>query len=55
VAEARVYSPGRTLADIELEAMEQAVDVHGSQSAAARELGIARSTLTARLAQKKKR
>lgn len=54
VAQARVYSPGRTLAEIELEAIEQAIEVHGSHVAAARELGIARSTLIARVQGKRK-
>ncbi len=54
MAEARIYLPGRTMADIEMEAIEQAVELHGSQSAAARELGIARSTIINRLNQKKK-
>jgi DNA-binding NtrC family response regulator/pSer/pThr/pTyr-binding forkhead associated (FHA) protein len=52
---ARIYSPGKTLADIELEVMEQAVELHGSHAAAARELGIARSTLVARLSAKRKK
>jgi DNA-binding NtrC family response regulator len=55
MAEAKVYQPGKTLADIEHEAIEQAVQVHGSHAAAARELGIARSTLIAKVQGKSRR
>ncbi|MEW5855493.1 MAG: sigma 54-interacting transcriptional regulator [Myxococcota bacterium] len=52
---ARVYQPGRTMADIEAEAIEQAIEIHGSHAAAARELGIARSTVINRVNQRRKK
>jgi len=49
VEHTRIYLPGRTLAEIEAVAIHQAIQSHGSHSAAARALGISRSTLIARV------
>jgi DNA-binding NtrC family response regulator len=43
----RAYSPGLTLAEINAAAIKEAIAFHGSHAAAARGLGIARSTLLA--------
>jgi len=55
VEEGRVYRPGLTLAEIEQDAIEQAIAVHGTHAKAARALGIARSTLIARVNLMKKK
>jgi DNA-binding NtrC family response regulator len=55
VAEARAYAPGKTLADIEGEVLDYAVELHGSHVAAARALGISRSTLIARMKARRER
>jgi transcriptional regulator with AAA-type ATPase domain len=47
VEAARHFRPGRTLAEVQTEVMEEAVAAMGSHSAAARALGVSRTTLTA--------
>jgi len=50
VAEGRAYRPGQTLRELEEEAIRHALEeAEGNQKAAARRLGIARSTLTQKL------
>jgi DNA-binding NtrC family response regulator len=46
VAESKIYRKGKTLREVEIETMRQALDANdGNQKAAARVLGIARSTM----------
>ncbi|MBN2494791.1 MAG: sigma 54-interacting transcriptional regulator [Deltaproteobacteria bacterium] len=46
VAESKIYRPGKTLRDVEIETIRQAMQANDfNQKAAARDLGIARSTL----------
>jgi DNA-binding NtrC family response regulator len=50
VADSEIYRKGKTLREVEIETIRQALKTHGgNQKAAARLLGIARSTLITKM------